>query len=157
MGTAAHHHGGDLPDRDVLSALVCRVGSRWLAIPLRDVGETMRALPVSPVAGAPPFVRGLTILRGEGVPVLDAGVLLGGQPCTAERFVSLRAGGRWAALAVDEVKGIRALGGLGELPPLLRESPSSAQQLGILDAQLLLLLQAARLVPESVWSALEPR
>jgi purine-binding chemotaxis protein CheW len=156
MPTLAHHQGGSLLETAVISALVCRVESRLLALPLSEVTETMRPLPVSAMPGAPPFVRGAAIVRGEAVPVLDGGLLLGGQaPGAAGRFVILRVGGRPVALAVDEVLGVRALSGavLAELPPLLQNA-TSVDSVGILDAQLLVLLQSARLVPESVWSAL---
>jgi purine-binding chemotaxis protein CheW len=156
MATLVHQQGGTLPGTGGLSALVCRVASRLLAIPLREVSETMRPLPVSAMPGAPPFVRGAAIVRGEAAPVLDGGLLLGGKALAAAgRFVTLRVDGRPVALAVDEVLGVRALGSavLAELPPLLQNA-ATVESVGILDAQLLVLLQAARLVPESVWSAL---
>jgi len=49
-----------------------------------------------------------------------------------------------------------AAGTPADLPPLLRET--GAEQLaviGALDSQLLFVLEAARLVPESAWSALK--
>jgi purine-binding chemotaxis protein CheW len=119
----------------------------------------MRPLPIEPLAGAPPFVLGLAVLRGSPTPVIDAGRLLGpiGLPSPA-RFVSLRLGERTAALAVDAVLDVRflAAGAIADIPPLLREAGSDvASAIGALDTQLLLVLEAARLVPESLWDAIE--
>jgi purine-binding chemotaxis protein CheW len=71
-------------------------------------------------------------------------------PHGAARFVTVRTSDRTVALAVDAVVGIRGLpaGTLGELPPLLRDAGSDAvAAIGTLDAELLLVLRAARLVP----------
>jgi purine-binding chemotaxis protein CheW len=139
--------------------LLCRIGSRIGALTLNDVREVMRPLPIEPLAGAPPFVLGLAILRGSPAPVIDAGRLLGpvGLPSPA-RFVSLRLGERTAALAVDAVLDVRALGAgtIADIPPLLREAGTDvASAIGALDTKLLLVLEAARLVPESLWGAIE--
>jgi purine-binding chemotaxis protein CheW len=74
------------------------------------------------------------------------------------RFVSLKLGERTVSLAVDAVLDIRALaaGTLADIPPLLREAGAEQMALiGALDTQLLFVLEAARLVPESVWSAIK--
>ena len=74
-----------------------------------------------------------------------------------QRFVTLRLGRRCVALAVDAVIGVRRLepGALGDLPPLLAHAAAdTVDGIGTLDAELLLALRAARLVPESAWAAL---
>ena len=146
--------------------LLCCIGSRIGALALRDVRETMRPLPVEPLAGAPPFVLGLATIRGFPTPVVDVGRLLGPPESTftpalsasLARFVSLQLGERTAALAVDAVLGVRSVpsAALVSIPPLLQEACASvASAVGALDARLLLVLEAARLVPDSVWSAIE--
>jgi purine-binding chemotaxis protein CheW len=139
--------------------LMCRIGSLIGALALEDVRETMRPLPVEPLAGAPSFVLGLSIVRGFPVPVLDAGRLLNSAaPHPPSRFVSLKLGERTASLAVDAVLDIRALnaGILSETPPLLREAGSEiVSTIGALDARLLLVLEAARLVPAAVWNSIQ--
>jgi purine-binding chemotaxis protein CheW len=139
--------------------LLCRIGSRIGALTLNDVREIMRPLPIEPLAGAPPFVLGLAIVRGSPTPVIDAGRLLGptGLPSPA-RFVSLKLGERSAALAVDAVLDVRSLpaDSLEDIPPLLREAETGiASAIGSLDSELFLVLEAARLVPESLWDAIE--
>lgn len=48
----------------------------------------MRPLPVAAVAGAPDFVAGVAIIRGDAVPVVDAARLLTGE---GEPFAAHRA------------------------------------------------------------------
>lgn len=118
----------------------------------------MRPLPVQPVAGTPPYVVGLAIIRGAAVPVVNPSRLLrsasspgpGASASGAERFFTLRTGDRVVAIAVDAILGIRALPASSQraLPPLLREAASDGiASIGTLDAELLLLLQAVSLVP----------
>jgi purine-binding chemotaxis protein CheW len=143
--------------------LLCRIGSRIGALTLKDVRETMRPLPIEPLAGTPPFVLGLAIVRGFPAPVIDAGRLLGpsaspSTPISSARFISLKLGERTAALAVDAVLDVRSLaaGILADIPPLLGEAGADlVSALGTLDTELLLVLEAARLVPDSVWSVMK--
>lgn len=141
-----------------MRALVVRVRSWVCALPLTAVAETMRALDVRSVPGAPRFVRGLAVIRGAHVPVVDLAALLGvsdGQ--RGARLVSVRAGARPLALEVDEVLGIRELdpAALERTPPLLsRALPECVDSLGTLDGQSMALLETARLLPEAAWSAL---
>ncbi len=138
-----------------LPALLVRSGSRVCAIPIQHVVETMRPLPVESLPGAPPFVEGLAVIRGQAVPVVDLAFLLGAGPAAdAGRFVTLRVDDRRVALAVEAVLGLHELDAsdLGETPPLLQDlNPDLLQAVGAADGQLLLLLRGARLVPEEVW------
>jgi len=140
--------------------LLCQSGSRVIALALIDVRETMRPLPIEPLNGMPQFVLGLAVVRGSPIPVIDACRLLSPFTSvtsgTAPRFVTLRLGERTAALAVDAVLEVRSIARatLVEIPPLLRETGAELSAIGALDAELLLVLQAARLLPDSVWSAI---
>lgn len=132
--------------------LLCQVASIRCALPLDAVAEVMRPLPVQPIAGAPPFVRGVTVVRGEAAPVVDAAMLLGGAASNAARFVRLRAGTRSVVLAVDMVTGVADLASTVGLPPLLAHSCADAiDAIGVLDAEFLLVLRSARLIPDNVW------
>jgi purine-binding chemotaxis protein CheW len=138
--------------------VLCRVGTRLCGVPIEHVAETMRPLPVEPVAGMPAFVRGLSVIRGAPVPVVDAAALLseGAPEGLPGRYVTLELGDRRVALAVDEVRGIRRLAALRDLPPLFAEAGNQAvESVGTLDGDLLLVLKRTRLIPESVWAALE--
>jgi purine-binding chemotaxis protein CheW len=130
--------------------LLCRAGSFLCALPLAQVVEIMRVLRIEAVAGAPACVRGLSIIRGTPTPIIDTALLLGGRPAPAERLVIVRTGTRMVALAVYRVLGVRSIEGIAEpLPPLLQEAACDrVSAIGLLDAELLLFLSAARLVPE---------
>jgi purine-binding chemotaxis protein CheW len=133
--------------------LICRIGRPLCAVPLAHVIEIMRRLPIEVVAGAPPYVHGLCIIRGAPVPVVDLGILVGDEATRANRLVTIRANGRTIALAAEEVLGIRAIGTetFKELPLLLREAAAETiAAIGTLDAELLYVLRAARIVPPDV-------
>lgn len=151
---------------DRVSAVGARVllvtaGARVGALPVHHIAETMRPLPVEPVAGAPRCVRGLSVIRGAPVPVVDLPTLLGGRASAApvsKRFVTVKVGERRLALAVDSVLGVEELEGaqLDELPPLLRHADLElVEAIGVVDAQLLVVLRGARILSDEVWEALE--
>ena len=104
---------------------VVMVGARACAFPLHHVAETMRPLPINPVAGTPSFVRGVSVIRGTPTPVVDLKALLENSDNSPGygRFVSLKLDDRRVAIGVDSVVGLRHLDSaqLGELPPLLRD------------------------------------
>lgn len=141
--------------------LVVRAGEQLYALPVKHVEETMRPLPLSGVAGAPPFVRGVAVIRGIPVPVVDSAAVLanGDQPLSSEtRFVALRIAARRVALSVREVIGVRQIDRkqLADLPPLLahaREHVVTA--IGTLDRELLMVLRSGKLVPEDAWAAID--
>lgn len=163
---------GDVRTEEEALSLVCRLDGRLCALPLAQVVETMRPMRVEPVAGAPSFLRGVAIIRGAPMPVVDAAALVTGaalvsgaappgHAANTARFVTLRvdgrAAGRCVALAVDEVVGVRSLpaGSARDLPPLLRGGQAeSISSLGALDSELLVVLESARLLPEAVWRSL---
>ena len=119
----------------------------------------MRPLPIELLPGMPPFVVGLSIVRGTPIPVVDTGLLIAtaATGLGAARFVTIKVGSRRAALAVDAVIGVRDLASASAhmLPPLLHDAGAVVEAVGALDADLLLVLRSARIVPESVWSAVD--
>lgn len=136
--------------------LLARTRSVLAALPVEAALETMRPLPATPIAGQPPFMIGVAVIRGEPTPVLDLAALLGGAPGVPSRYVTLRTGGRTAALAVDEVLGIRRLDAVDDLPPLLQgANPSMIGLMATLDAKLLAVLDSSKAVPDRAWSAAE--
>lgn len=144
---------------ELRQALIVRAGTRACAIPVQHVAETMRPLPIESLAGAPGFVRGLSVIRGAPLPVLDLKALLegNGRASTYSRFVTVKIDERRFALGVDAVVGLRNLSSarLEDLPPLLQHAGrDSIEALGADDAQLLVLLRTMRLVPDEVWAAL---
>lgn len=131
--------------------LFTRVGALGCAIPIEHVIETMRPLPIEPLGDATEPVRGVAIVRGAPVPVVDLAALLG-QPGRPSRLVIVRAGERRVGLLVDAVEAVRELDGaqLAALPPLLRDARHDrVARIGALDAELMVVLDVARLVPEA--------
>jgi purine-binding chemotaxis protein CheW len=140
--------------RGVEQLLICRVGANLCGLPLSDVIETMRPLAVERLANMPSFVGGLALIRGRPTPVVDGRVLLLGssaEPSATARYVMLALADRRVALLVDAVLGIRDIdqAELQQLPLVLRESQTDqVGALGALDAELLLILEHARLLNE---------
>jgi purine-binding chemotaxis protein CheW len=133
--------------------LIGRAGSQLHAIPVGNVIEIMRVLPVEPVAGAPAYVRGLCIIHGAPVPVVDPGLLIGHRQTQPGRLVAIRAGERTVALQLDAVLGVRIVdaGTFDALPPLLRDvAAETVAAIGTADNELLLALRATRIVPDDV-------
>lgn len=129
------------------SCLICRVDARGCAVPIEHVREVMRPCAVQRLASAPPWVLGVGVIRGDTVPVVDAGILLAGEACMASRFVVLRAGSRRVALAVAGVLGIRPLAeGVRSLPPLLAAGSGLVASLALMDGELHEVLEGSRLV-----------
>lgn len=131
--------------------LVCRARSLLVAFPVTAVLETMRPLPVAPLAGAPAGVLGVAVIRGAATPVVDVGALLGlSGPAAPARFVTVRTGAESVALAVEEVDSVRTLPreAATRLPLLYAgDGAGPLAALGALDAELLAVLEATRILP----------
>lgn len=134
-------------------ALLVKSRSRLVALPMASVVETMRPLPITPLPGLARAVRGLSVIRGGPVPMLDLGMWLDGEESQATRVVTFRVGERIAGLLVDEVLGVEDLDA-GMLHALPFDGNDAIAAMGAMDAQILVVLQAARAVPDEVWEAL---
>lgn len=139
--------------------LLCRSGDRLCAWPLAYVKETMRPLPTQAMPDMPSFLLGVAIIREVATPVLCLGRLLGqADNAKPSRFVTLRLADRVAALACDEVLGVRTLATqvLVDIPLLAPALDSGAiAAIRILDAELMLVMQNARLVTSGMWDAID--
>lgn len=140
------------------NVLMVRVRTWMCALPARFVIEVMRRLPIQPVVGAPPFILGMSIVRGEVTPVLALGILLGSSERTLpERFVLVQVGQRRAVIGVDEVLGIDVIEEkrLDDAPGLLSEVlPRDVTRIGVLDRSVLVMLEGGKLLSEDTWRAL---
>ena len=137
-----------------LDVLVVKAHGSSFALPLASVLEVFRPLPTQMVSGAPVFVRGLARIRGRATVVVDLNRLLGSPDETqAGRFVSLRMDRRSVALAVESARELRTFdsSALAVLPPLLGGGGEHFQALASLDDGLLVVLSAAKLLPEGDW------
>lgn len=139
------------------AVLLVRSAHISFALPLDQVIETMRPLPVQPLSDMPESVRGVSVIRGESVPVIDVACLLGGESREPTRYITVRAGGRTVAFAVDGSVSLATFlpADWGELPPLLREMRTEIiQRIGVVDRELSILLSTLRVVPDAVWAKL---
>ena len=142
--------------------LIVTVGGRACAIALHHVAETMRPLPIEAVSGTPSFVRGVSVIRGAPIPVVDMRALLGcgehgPNAPNPGRFVTLKVGERRVAIGVDAVVGTSNLdpARVSVLPPLLQDVAADViDAIGMRDAQLLVVLRAGRIVPDEVWASI---
>jgi purine-binding chemotaxis protein CheW len=137
--------------------LIVQIGTLRCGLPLSCAVETLRPLPLQPLANAPEFVAGACVIRGEALPVVDLAKLLGATSAAPARFVVARAGAHKVALAVDAVTGTGHVTteAMASVQPLLAGARSEAiAALGTLDNELLLVLETARIVPDEVWASL---
>jgi len=144
--------------------LVTQVGGLLCALPIGHVVETMRPLPIEPIAAIGPelpFVSGVAVVRGAAIPVVDVAQLLEQRAGTQARFVIMRtsAAGSDARIAlwVDSVIDVRSFEhvAIADLPPLLRgANRDMVSAIGTLDRALLVVLNAGRVVPPEAWQAI---
>lgn len=135
--------------------LLVRSAQHTCALPLDKVAETMRPLVLESMPEAPRAVRGVAVIRGRPVPVVDLRVLLGDDDGRKpKRLVTINvATERCVGLLVDEVLGVRTRAEVSPhaLPPLLAADVNElVEELATLDAQLVMVLRAASLVPDEV-------
>ncbi len=92
--------------------LVFQAGGESYALSMESVREVERVGRVTPVPGAPPFIRGLVNLRGEILPLIDLAALIGKKPArSAQRLIVAQAGATdpVVALLVEELNGLAPL------------------------------------------------
>lgn len=136
-------------------ALFFRVGERVCSLPLTQVLEVMRALPVDPITDVP-GVRGLAVIRGVATPVVAPGALLGDADPAFTRLILVRAGRGAAALAVDSILGVFALDHAEDLPRLAAGAAGGRlEAIAVRDADFLYVLNSARMIPEEAWQKVE--
>jgi purine-binding chemotaxis protein CheW len=155
---AAEQDGFAVAELEATSSLLCRAGTVLCALPIDHVIETMRPLPLDQLPGTPHFIAGMAIVRGAPLPVVVVSRLFGDLETIPERLVIVRAGPRRVGLAVDSVVGVRVLSGdvVERLPPLLRDASHNAvADIGSLDGELMVVLQAARVVPADIFAIVE--
>lgn len=141
--------------------LLFRNEARQYASLIEHVEEVLRPLPVQAVSEMPGFVRGVAIIRGRPVPVVDLAALFGGDGARSDagRWIVVKTGDEHrVALQVASILGVSPQQAFSvyETPPLLEEADHGViEALGRRDGALLALLRVARLVAETAVSAPE--
>ncbi len=139
--------------------VLLRCRGHGCAVPVEHAIETMRALPRTTVSGVPPWLLGISIVRGSPCPVVDLGCLLdGGRPTAPPRYLVVRAGAQRIALAVDAVTGVRHLDDsrLARLPALLQPAREHGLDgVTVVDGELLEVLESSRILPPDLFVLLD--
>ncbi|MEV4141746.1 chemotaxis protein CheW [Dactylosporangium sp. NPDC049742] len=126
-------------------SLVFGVGDLLCALPLREVVETIRPLPVQPLAGTADVLLGVSVIRGLAVPVVDTARLLGAAAERPSRFVTTRTGSGPLAYATGPVRGVLPVEPDADRPPppmLAASATRIVAAVGVLDARPLLFLSS---------------
>ena len=110
-----------LPGAGAPLRLVCfELRAQELALPIADVRETLPVPPITRVFLTPPCLAGVFSLRGDIVPVIDLGVLLG-LPATAagddSKIVVVDCAAGVAGIVVDRLRDLRTVDPPLEPPP----------------------------------------
>lgn len=111
---------------------------------------------VEAVPGAPPSVLGLCSVRGTPVPAISLPALFAAPDSPLQRLVTLRIDAQTVAIAVESIIGVRWFTGEeSRLPSLLGDVAAEfISAIGMLDAELLLFLRAARIAPPAFMNQL---
>ncbi|MBI5531198.1 MAG: chemotaxis protein CheW [Deltaproteobacteria bacterium] len=136
-----------------VSTLVVRAQNRFCALPVDRVVETFRPTLVEPVAGVPDLVLGVSVIRGETVPVVSLAALLGLPAAGVRaRFVTVRTDGAVVALAVDEAVGVLRFDPdeLSKVPALLKEATKHVHAIAVMDGKLLSFLECSHLLDKEL-------
>lgn len=94
------------------SLLLFALDELRFALPLSQVRETVRAVAITPLAGAPGVVEGIVDVRGTVVPVLDLRARFRLPPrevALSDHLILADAGGRLVALRVDRALDVQVV------------------------------------------------
>lgn len=104
---------GPSPGTSSQLRLVCfELRQQELAFSIADVRETLPLMPISHVFLTPPWLAGIFSLRGEIVPAIDLGVLLGMPRSVVgddARIVVVERGARVAGVLVERLLELRTI------------------------------------------------
>lgn len=146
--------------------LTVKIGNKYASINIQDINETLRPLTLEAFANLPSFILGLSTIRGIQTPVMSLKKFLEGTHQENNNssnevkkliWVTLKVNGLQVAIEVDSISGIFEIptDALQNMPPLLAHAHSDSIALcGMLDNNLLLILQSTRLIPKEVWQKL---
>jgi purine-binding chemotaxis protein CheW len=99
--------GAPAPER--LEVLAFGLGLETFGVRISEVSEILLPRPVTPLPGAPSFVRGLVSLRGMMLPVVDLASRLSlpaSKPLRTSRILVLSDGDERMGFWVDQVSGV---------------------------------------------------
>lgn len=115
--------------------LVCfELRGQELALPIADVRETLPVPPITRVFLVPACLAGVFSLRGDIVPVIDLGILLG-LPATSagddSKVVVVDCAAGVAGIVVDRLRDLRTVEAALDPPPVSLGAESASLMLGV--------------------------
>ncbi len=138
------------PESALLEVVRFHDGAQGYALESRFVHEVLRAPEPTPLPGAPELLRGLHLLRGEVLPLVELGPLFGRPATGALQLVLVVGAGRpelgLCAASVEEVAPL-ARGTL--LPPPATLAPQSREWVSGIDREGRILLEGTALLGDS--------
>ena len=127
-----------------------RSGGQPYALESRFVLEVVRAPEVVALPGAPPVLRGLTLLHGEVLPVVELAPLFGRPPTDATGPVMMVGNGRpELGLRTEEVQEVSLLHSGELLPPPPALASESGDLVSAADREGTLVLEGSALLGDS--------
>jgi purine-binding chemotaxis protein CheW len=116
--------------------LVCfELRAQELALPIADVRETLPVPPITRVFLVPPCLAGVFSLRGDIVPVIDLGILLGLHPTMVgddSKIVVVDHEVGVVGIVVDRLRDLRTVDGALDPPPANLPGEVANLMLGVL-------------------------
>lgn len=90
-----------------------RVAGQELAVPIAQVQEVIRAMPLTRLPAAPPHISGVTNLRGRVAPMVDLAKIMDfSSPCGENRFIIVcRGRGMLVGLLVEAIAAMHQAAG----------------------------------------------
>ena len=127
-----------------------RSGGQEYALETRFVHEVLRSAELTPLPGAPPLLRGLTLLRGEVLPVAELGPLFG-RPVsgTGSGVLLIGLGRADLGLSVEEVEEVVLLSRDTLLPPPATLAAEATRLVSGIHREGTLLLEGEALLSDS--------
>ncbi|MDY7232389.1 chemotaxis protein CheW [Hyalangium rubrum] len=134
----------------VLEVARFRSGGQLYALATRFVHEVLRDVELTPLPGAPPLLRGLTLLRGEVLPLVELAPLFGRPPTRTGDVVLVVGTTRpELGLCVDEVEEVTLLDREELLPPPTTLDLASSELMSGIHREGLILLEGEALLSDS--------
>jgi purine-binding chemotaxis protein CheW len=109
-----------------IDLLSFRLGAEAYALPVNDVREVLKIRTLTPVPNAPPYILGVTALRGTVLPVIDLCVRFGLTPGARDeksRIIVVNSEQEDVGLVVDRVTGV-----LRTMSDAIKSTPENVEQ-----------------------------
>ena len=145
-----------------MEVLVFALGDEAYAVDILKVQEIRGYSNVTRIANVPPFVKGVTNLRGSIVPIIDARIKFGLDDARYDKqtvVIVLNVGERIVGLVVDSVSDVLTLSADQIQPPPdfgVAVSTEHLLGLGSVDERMLILLDVERMMSSEELALVDP-